>query len=361
MPANTPTVFVRDGDGWLGEGAAARGDFAAKGAYREAARWWARLVAERRREGFEGPLVAFGAFPFDAASPSGATLLVPDRVRRISGDLPRLGSLPLPSATVSEGFMSRETYLWAVEQVRAAIAGGRLEKSVIARDVLIRPDGPVDAGTLVDVLAAAHPGASVFSVDGLIGASPETLITVHDGIVTARVLAGTAGPGEADALLESDKDRREHELAARSVTDALAPHVVSLETSPEPFVLELPHLTHLATDVTAEISDGSSVLALLEALHPTAAVAGTPMRAALSWIHEVEPVDRGRYAGPVGWMDSDGNGEWAIALRCAQLRGDGTFRAFAGAGIMADSVPEVELAETELKLRPILEAFRAIQ
>ncbi len=361
MPANTPTVFVREGRGWLGEGAVIRGDFAAKDAYRQAREWWKHLAAERRHDGFEGPLVAFGAFPFDSASPSGATLLVPDRVLPVDGDLPRLGSLPLPGASVRDGVMSRETYLWAVDQVRAAIAGGRLEKSVIARDVLVRPEGPIDAGTLIDALAVAHPGASVFSIDGLIGASPETLITVHDGIVTARVLAGTAGPGEADALLESGKNRREHELAARSVTEALAPHVVSLEASAEPYVLELPHLTHLATDVTAKISDGSDVLALLEALHPTAAVAGTPVRAALSWIHEVEPVDRGRYAGPVGWVDADGNGEWAIALRCAQRRSDGSFHAFAGAGIMGDSVPELELAETGLKLRPILDALGALR
>jgi len=354
-------VFVRDGRGWLGEGSVTRGDFVAATAYQQAREWWTRLAAERRRDGFDGPLVAFGTFPFDAASPSGATLIAPDRVLPIDGDLPRLGSLPLPGATVRDGAMSRETYLWAVDQVKAAIAAGRLQKSVIARNVLISPDGPVDVGSLIDVLAAAHPRASVFSIDGLVGASPETLITVHDGIVTARVLAGTAGPGEADALSESGKDRREHELAARSVIETLAPHVISLEASPEPYVLELPHLTHLATDVTAVISDGSDVLALLEALHPTAAVAGTPVRAALSWIHEVEPVDRGRYAGPVGWLDTDGNGEWALALRCAQLQRDGTFHAFAGAGIMADSVAEVELAETELKLRPILEAFGAIR
>ena len=154
--------------------------------------------------------------------------------------------------------------------------------------------------------------------------------------------------------------RRSRASAARSVTEALNPHVVRLETS-GPYVLELPHLTHLATDITAEISDDSDVLALVAALHPTAAVAGTPVRAALSWIHEVEPLDRGRYAGPVGWMDGNGNGEWAIALRCAQLQSDGTFRAFAGAGIMADSMPELELAETELKLRPILEALRALR
>ncbi len=361
MPEQVPIAFARDGHGWLGEGVAARGDFPARGAYRRAAQWWQRQIVEHRRNGEGDPLVAFGALPFDAASPAGATLLVPARLTRIDDGLPRLGTRPLPSVTVRDGVMSREGYLQAVDRVRTAIRAERLQKAVLARDVLVRPDGPVDVGALLDGLAAAHPGASVFCVDGLIGASPETLVTVHDGIVTARVLAGTAGPGEAEALLESDKDLAEHAFAARSVIEALAPHVVSLEASPEPFVLRLPHLTHLATDVTAEISDGSDVLALVEALHPTAAVAGAPRDAALGWIHEVEPIDRGRYAGPVGWMDADGNGEWAIALRCAQLLPDGSLHAFAGAGIVADSIPELELAETDLKLRPILEALGAVR
>jgi len=364
VPEQVPIAFVRAGRGWLGEGAVARVDFPADDAYRQASSWWAgireRLLAERDGS---GPVVAFGSFPFDSASPAGATLLVPERARRVDGGLPRLGAgdaAALPVASVADGVMSPSDYLGAVERLRAAIVEGRLEKAVLARDVVVRPDGPVDLRALVDSLAAAHPGAAVFCVDGLVGASPETLVTVHGGRVTARVLAGTAGPGEGDALAASDKDRREHELAARSVTEALAPHVAGL-TASEPYVLALPHLTHLATDVTAEISDGSDVLALVAALHPTAAVAGTPAQAALGWIRELEPGDRGRYAGPVGWVDSDGNGEWAIALRCAQRLPDGTFRAFAGAGIMADSVPELELAETGLKLRPILEALRAVR
>ena len=358
MPEQVPIAFVRAGRGWLGEGAAARADFGGPDAYREAAEWWSQLVAERRDAAPEHPAVAFGSFPFDSASPAGATLIVPERARRIDGAMPRLGTRALPGSGVRDGAMSREAYERAVGRVREAIAAGHLEKAVLARDVVVEPEDVVDVGALVDVLAEAHPGASVFCVDGLVGASPETLVTVHDGVVTARVLAGTAGPGEGEALARSDKDRFEHELAARSVTEALAPHVVRL-ASTEPYVLELPHLTHLATDVTAEIVDGSDVLALVAALHPTAAVAGTPSRVALEAIRELEPFDRGRYAGPVGWVDANGDGEWAIALRCARLRPDGSFEAFAGAGIMADSVPELELAETELKLRPILQALGA--
>jgi len=351
-----PLVFIRDGHGWIGEGRIERGDFAARRAYPRARQWWERLQARAVAEERGGEMVAFGTFPFDSASSSGATLLVPERAVRIDGAAPRLGTDPLPEAAMREGIMSPGAYELGVAFVSAAIRRGELDKAVLARDVLIRPEGPVDRGTLVDRLLAAHPGASVFAIDGLVGASPETLVTVHEGLVTARVLAGTIAPGLGDRLAASAKDQHEHELAARSVLDALAPHVEALEAS-GPFLLELPHLTHLATDVKGRIADGSDVLALVEALHPTAAVAGTPTDAAMRWIHEVEPLDRGRYAGPVGWMDAAGNGEWAIALRSAQARPDGSFHAFAGAGIMADSDPGGELAETDLKLRPILEAL----
>jgi menaquinone-specific isochorismate synthase len=138
---------------------------------------------------------------------------------------------------------------------------------------------------------------------------------------------------------------------------ALAVHASGVSTNPQPFPLALPNLWHLASDVTGTLSDGSSSLDLVAALHPTAAVAGTPTDAALHLIAELEPFDRGRYAGPVGWVSAGGDGEWAVALRCAQIDAS-TVRAFAGAGIVADSDPARELAETELKFRPIVEAFR---
>lgn len=350
-----PLVFLRGGHGWIGEGPARRGDFAGTDLIAQARAWWDATVAEAD-SGVS--LVAFCSLPFDFASPAGATILVPERARRVNGTPPRLAGGAVPAATVADGHMSRAAYKDAVAEVVAAIRAGELDKAVLARDVVLSPDGEVDRGALVDRLLAAHPDASVFSVDGLIGASPETLVTVHEGIVTARVLAGTAAPGLGERLLASTKDQREHELAARSVIDALGPHVGGLETT-GPFLLELPHLVHLATDVRGTIADGSDVLALVEALHPTAAVAGAPTGAAQAFIRRLEAGDRGRYAGPVGWMDADGNGEWAIALRCARAEPDGSFRAFAGAGIMADSDPDAELAETDLKLRPILEALGA--
>jgi menaquinone-specific isochorismate synthase len=203
-----------------------------------------------------------------------------------------------------------------------------------------------------------------FAVEGLLGASPETLVRVHGGRVTARVLAGTAARGANEmaddyvslSLLGSRKDRDEHGLARASVVSALRPHTTDLEAG-EPFALELPNLWHLATDLHGELVDGSNALDLVQALHPTAAVGGSPRDRAVDTIAELEPFDRGRYAGPIGWIDGSGSGEWAIALRCAQVSEDGAVTAYAGAGIVADSVPAQELAETELKLRPIVGAF----
>lgn len=351
-----PLVFLRAGRGWIGEGPVRRGDFHGPGLYAEARRWWDDLLGARAPG--EDP-VAFGAFPFDSGSPAGASLLVPDHAIRVDGRPPRFGGRPLPRARVREGAMSADAYRAAVAAVAAEIAAGGIEKVVLARDVVIEPDAPVDPGALLDTLLDVQPGANVFSIDGLVGASPETLITVHDGVVSARVLAGTAGPGDGGSLLSSAKDLAEHAFAVQSVLEALRPHLSELESSATPVVLELPHLSHLATDVAGRIADGADVLALVEALHPTAAVAGTPTAAAMTRIRELEALDRGRYAGPVGWMNARGDGEWAIALRSAQLGSDGTYRAFAGAGIVAESDPEAELAETALKLRPMLAALRA--
>jgi menaquinone-specific isochorismate synthase len=196
--------------------------------------------------------------------------------------------------------------------------------------------------------------------------------------VTARVLAGTVGRGgDADsdlaasvALATSTKDLDEHQYAISSVLRALEPHSSTLTTSDQPFTLKLPNLWHLASDVEGRLSDGATSLDLVAALHPTAAVAGSPTDAALDLIARLEPFDRGRdliarlepfdrgrYAGPVGWVDGNGDGEWAVALRCAHVSSTGRITAYAGAGIVGESQPAKELAETKMKFRPIVEAF----
>jgi menaquinone-specific isochorismate synthase len=205
-------------------------------------------------------------------------------------------------------------------------------------------------------LAAANPDCWTYAVEGLVGATPELLVSRDGDRVLSRVLAGTAprgGDPVADrrlvaGLVASDKDQQEHRLAVESLVEALEPHVTRLAAAAEPGVLELSNVTHLATDVTADLHDGSHVLDLLAALHPTAAVGGTPREAALTAIAELEGMHRGRYSGPTGWVDAAGDGEWGLALRCAQLTGRSA-RLFAGCGIVAGSDPAAELAETQAK------------
>jgi menaquinone-specific isochorismate synthase len=188
---------------------------------------------------------------------------------------------------------------------------------------------------------------------------------VQDGSVTARVLAGTASRGaDADAdqqaavdLVTSAKDQDEHQFAVQSVLASLRPHTSHVLTSEMPFTLKLPNLWHLATDIEGTLTDDATSLDLIDALHPTAAVAGSPTPAAVALIDQLEPFDRGRYAGPVGWVGADGDGEWAIALRCAQVEPGGDVTAYAGCGIVGESVPEKELTETRMKFRPIVDAF----
>jgi menaquinone-specific isochorismate synthase len=240
---------------------------------------------------------------------------------------------------------------------------------VLARDVVGSIPGGADLRRLVRALAHDYPDTWTFAVDGLVGASPETLVTVNDGQLTARVLAGTTPRGtdhDDDAaasasLAHSAKDLNEHRFAVQSVIDTLSPHARDIEADAEPFALELPNLWHLATDVAGSITNGASALDLVAVMHPTAAVAGTPTDAAIAAIRTLEPFDRGRYAGPVGWVDGNGDGEWAIALRCAQIgAADGErirVTAHAGAGIVAGSAPETELLETRVKLRPIIDAL----
>lgn len=334
-------------------------------------------------------LVAFGAFSFDGRSDASSVLIVPRVVVGRRGgrgwvtviravDEPAVEPVPhalgpyWPGA-LGPGRMTHEGYQAAVRDAVAAVAAGEVQKVVLARDLVGVVPADADLRRLVRALATDYPDCWTFAVDGLIGASPETLVTVRDGTVTARVLAGTRPRGaDADgdtdasvALATSAKDLDEHQYAARSVVAALRAHTSALAISEQPFTLKLPNVWHLATDIEGTLSDAASALDLVAALHPTAAVAGTPTDAALDVIRRLEPFDRGRYAGPVGWVDGTGNGEWAIALRCAQFGFDGVDRqgpeipvvAHAGAGIVAGSDPEAELLETRVKFRPIVDAL----
>jgi menaquinone-specific isochorismate synthase len=212
----------------------------------------------------------------------------------------------------------------------------------------------------------------LFLVDGLIGATPELLVRLSKSLVTSRVLAGTiqkTGNEDRDlalaaSLAKSSKDLEEHEYAVRSVADALEPFCSSTNVPESPFVLHLSNVMHLATDVTGVLNDSAKqadIFTLIEQLHPTAAVCGTPTDVAKQLINDLEKMNRGRYAAPVGWIDANGDGEIAIALRCGLLLEDKkSMRIFAGCGIVAGSDPETEFAESQAKLMPMRTALEML-
>lgn len=259
----------------------------------------------------------------------------------------------------------------AVDTAARRIRAGQLDKVVLARDRMVSCDAAIDEAMLVQRLRAVFPACHTFRVDGLVGASPELLVRRRGDHLDSVVLAGTAPRGTdaaADAalaatLLRSAKDLAEHTPAVASVCAALEPVTTTLDVERHPSIVRLANVQHLATRITATVdtsleSDLDAV-ALAGLLHPTAAVGGTPRAAALEAIAELEAIDRDRYAAPVGWTDATGDGEFAIALRCAQVDGRHA-RLFAGAGIVADSLPEAELEETRLKLRAMQMAFEAV-
>ncbi|WP_297343903.1 isochorismate synthase MenF [Amnibacterium sp.] len=369
-------VWARGEDRLLAFGVAHRVVSSGARRIREAADAWRALIAGAR---IDDPLrlpgtglIALGAFAFADGSATPSTLVVPRRVvGRRDGvafvtDIGGHGdpAAPAAPATAPGDRFARADYEAAVSAAVARIRNGGLEKVVLARDLALEVPPGFDVTGALRVLRRRYRDAWTFAVDGFFGASPETLATVHGNAVTARVLAGTAARDDdpvvdasaRDALLASPKNRFEHALAVDSLLLTLGGMVDDL-TLGRPFALGLPNVWHLATDATALLTDGRTALDLVDALHPTAAVAGAPRDAALALIEELEPFDRGRYAGPVGWIGATGDGEWAIGLRSAQIETPDRVRAYAGAGIVAGSVAKSELAETGWKFAPVLEAL----
>lgn len=287
--------------------------------------------------------------------------------------------------TSQSSTLSDSQWTGAVELATQALKQNRAIKVVLARDSYL--SSSLTLGAALEHLATRFATTWTFSVDGMIGASPEMLLQLREREVFSRVLAGTArrranmDQGELEQLANwlrgSPKNYREHQLAAASAVKALTPITEQLRVS-EPFTLTLPNVIHLATDIYGQVAGDTGALALVEALHPTAAVCGTPTAAAAQLIGELEGMDRERYAGPVGWVDWRGEGQWCIALRSgqvlsptAQLAGTqggpagypmgnqpvGSVRIFAGAGIMPDSVAADELAETNAKMAPMRAAL----
>jgi menaquinone-specific isochorismate synthase len=385
LPPSQPLSWVHRGDGLVGWGEVARLEVSGPDRFAIADDWWRDLADHSVvRDAAETPgsgLVAFGSFAY-ADSPGDSVLIVPEVVVGRRGDrtwVTTIGrgtvSRPLRPAPTdppavprgvafSDGNMSSPQWKGVVADAVSRIRAGELDKVVLARDLVADLDAPLDVRTPLARLSAAYPLCWTFHVNGLFGATPEMLVRRERGLVASRVLAGTIRRtgddahdlGLAAALARSSKDLEEHEFAVRSVASALAPYCTSMNVPEAPFVLHLPNVMHLATDVTGVVDSDASSLALAAALHPSAAVGGTPTREAIALIGEIEGLDRGRYAGPVGWIDADGDGEWGIALRCAEYEGS-RVRLFAGCGIVAESDPDAELAEAAAKLIPVRDAL----
>ncbi len=416
LPEGPVVSWVRNGRGLVGWGVArqwtAPAGLAGAQRFSAADQWWRQQLeqAETSDEVDQpgtGP-IAFGSFSFAPDSAAGSTLLVPkvlighrrdiwwltiisDQASSASSpgstsaasqagelnlaQLSNTAAIQAPGSVhfASDNPLAEDQWRRRVAQAVAHIRGGSLEKVVLARAIDAVAQAPIDPRWLLRHLAAEYPDCWSFAVDGLIGATPELLVRSERGLVQSRVLAGTiqrTGDAALDAALSrnlagSAKDLAEHDFAVQSLAQALIPHCASMSVPPKPFILELANVLHLASDISAVLADppghnpAPSVLELVAALHPTAAVGGTPTAAATQLIAELEGLDRGRYAGPVGWIDSALQGEWGIALRCAELDANDPrrLRLFAGCGIVAESDPVAELAEAQAKLIPIRQAL----
>jgi isochorismate synthase len=347
-------------------------------------------LSSLRGLGGDPGVVAVGAIGFDAATgglieiPRTAVRRDPEagaRLVQILGEgeesLPfapdrLVGSFPHQAFDASRlhAEPSEETYLGAVRDAVTRIRAGTLEKVVLARTVVVEAERSLDPRRLAHRLRAVEPNAYAFAVPTprgtLVGATPELLIRRTEGQVWSTPLAGSAprsGDPDEDranglALLESAKERKEHAIVVEAIAETLSPLCERLEWDPDPVLLETANVWHLATRFEGELRDPApSALELVAELHPTPAVCGAPFDRALELIGRLEPFERGRYGGAAGWMDASGDGEWAIALRCAELDGERA-TLYSGAGIVAGSVAERELDETERKFRAFLDSLR---
>ena len=382
-------AWVRSGDGLIGFGEYRKIEISGVDRFKQARTWWNQQLSEFKIQNNvhgsgTGPIL-FTSFSFDPHQSS--VLVIPEIVLAKKGnkswvtwigdtrqpDFSRIQST-VPSGEISwdGGSISEDQWREQVTFAVKSIKEGRLEKVVLARDQIARSDQPINTRSILQRLEIDYPSTWLFLVDGLIGATPELLVRLSKSLVTSRVLAGTiqkTGNEDRDlalaaSLAKSSKDLEEHEYAVRSVADALEPFCSSTNVPESPFVLHLSNVMHLATDVTGVLNDSATqadVFTLIEQLHPTAAVCGTPTEVAKQLINDLEKMNRGRYAAPVGWIDANGDGEIAIALRCGLLLEDKkSMRIFAGCGIVAGSDPETEFAESQAKLMPMRTALEML-
>lgn len=382
-------AWIRSGDGLIGFGEYRKIEISGADRFKQARTWWNQQSSEFKIQNNvhgsgTGPIL-FTSFSFDPHQSS--VLVIPEIILAKKGnkswvtwigdtrqpDFSRIQST-VPSGEISwaGGSISEDKWREQVTFAVKSIKEGRLEKVVLARDQIAHSNQPINTRSILQRLEIDYPSTWLFLVDGLIGATPELLVRLSKSLVTSRVLAGTiqkTGNEDRDlalaaSLAKSSKDLEEHEYAVRSVADALEPFCSSTNVPESPFVLHLSNVMHLATDVTGVLNDSATqadVFTLIEQLHPTAAVCGTPTEVAKQLINDLEKMNRGRYAAPVGWIDANGDGEIAIALRCGLLLEDKkSMRIFAGCGIVAGSDPETEFAESQAKLMPMRTALEML-
>ena len=381
---DAPLSWVRGGDGLVGWGSYAKTAVSGANRFSDARKWWHQqlekfAISDSVHASGTGP-VLFASFSFDPDEES--VLVIPKIVvgmRNGSSWITWIGDQPQPALQEEKEILADAEFNWgdgslspAEWQLRVAkaieeIEKTELEKVVLARDLIVNSHRPIDVRKILRNLGSEYPSTWIFAVDGLVGATPELLLRLSRGMVTSRVLAGTiskTGDDEKDlalaaSLARSSKDLEEHEYAVRSVADALDPFCTSTNVPDSPFVLHLANVMHLATDVTGALIESKKsvdAFTILEKLHPSAAVCGTPTNIAAQVIKRIEGMSRGRYAGPVGWLDARGDGELGIALRCGQIK-ENEIQIYAGCGIVAGSNPEKELTESNAKFAPMRSAL----
>ena len=383
------TSWIRGGDGLIGFGTWASTTVTGIHRFDDARRWWreelAKLTIQNNVHGSGTGPILFGSFSF---SESGESRLVIPKIlvgqKNGKSWITWVGDEPQPlleplihektehTIRWSDGSISNAEWQNRVADAVSRIKSGDLDKVVLARDINASSTAELIPRGLIQRLESEYPSTWVFLVSNLIGATPELLVRLSKALVTSRVLAGTIRKTNdeqkdfalAASLAKSSKDLEEHEYAVRSVAEVLAPVCSSINVPDSPFVLHLSNVMHLATDVTGVVNESASpvdIFTLLEKLHPSAAVCGTPTKIAEALISEIEGMDRSRYAGPVGWIDARGDGEMGIALRCGEISGTKKdIRLFAGCGIVAGSDPVQELAESQSKLLPMRTALETL-
>jgi menaquinone-specific isochorismate synthase len=326
--------------------------------------------------------VAFGALAFDPSVP--ARLVVPSLVVGRADDGTRWataistdGADPVlseadkadrgaePTAFTVHSERTVDSWQTDLVDLIQSLRDGAARKVVLARAVIVQADAPLSTHAILERLRSTYPACILFSVDGFVGATPELLVARSGDLVRSHPMAGTAPRSDdpttdarlAASLIASTKDQQEHRLTIDMVHDTLLPWCSYLDEEAEPSIVAMANVQHLATSVEGRMSSPpASVIELMVALHPTPAVGGSPRNAALDLMKLHEGTDRGRFGGPVGWVDAAGNGAWAVGIRSAQIEG-GRARLLAGVGVLPDSDPEAELAETRAKLQALLGAI----